>query len=150
MAVNREEAARHVVDTLRRRVWLGGRAARDVSLNQPLGSDGLGLDSLGVVEFLVGLEGSLDVRFPDEFWSRGPRTVGDVVDFIAAAGVQTVAEPPAPAPHSAPPGSARLQAWGAVIMSRRILPGPRCGWPDRECKAPDSAHGSGGGERTWS
>ena len=26
-------------------------------------------------------------------------------------------------------------------------PWSRCGWPDRECKAPDSAHGSGGGER---
>jgi len=117
--VNREEAARHVVDTLRRRVWLGGRAARDVSLNQPLGSDGLGLDSLEVVEFLVGLEGSLDVRFPDEFWSRGPRTVGDVVDFIAAAGVQTVAEPPAPAPHSAPPGSARGSGVDLVAEAMR-------------------------------
>jgi acyl carrier protein/GNAT superfamily N-acetyltransferase len=97
--VNREEAT-----------WLGGRAARNVSLGQPLGSDGLGLDSLGVVEFLVGLEGSLDVRFPDEFWSPGPRSVGDVVDFIAAARVQTVAQPPqrpAPAPHSAPLGSGR-------------------------------------------
>jgi len=29
----------------------------------------------------------------------------------------------------------------------QILPGPRCGWPDRERKAPDSAHGSGAGER---
>jgi len=28
-----------------------------------------------------------------------------------------------------------------------IISGRRCGWPDRECKAPDSAHGSGGGER---
>jgi hypothetical protein len=40
-------------------------------------------------------------------------------------------------------------------MSRRsrppqILPGPRCGWPDRECRAPDSAHGSGAGtRRSW-
>ena len=36
--------------------------------------------------------------------------------------------------------------------SRRpqIIPGPRCGWPDRECKAPDSAHGTGQAERrTW-
>lgn len=32
----------------------------------------------------------------------------------------------------------------------RIVPGPRCGWPDLECKAPDSAHGAGDGERrTW-
>jgi hypothetical protein len=32
----------------------------------------------------------------------------------------------------------------------QIIPGPRCGWPDRECKAPDSAHGSGAGERrSW-
>ena len=105
--MNREEATRHVVDTLRRRVWLGGGTTRDVSLNQPLGSDGLGLDSLGAVELLAGLEGSLNIRFPDEFWSRGPRTVGDVVDFIAAARVQTVAESLAPALHSAAPGSVR-------------------------------------------
>ena len=29
----------------------------------------------------------------------------------------------------------------------KIVPGPRCGWPDRECKAPDSAHGTGAGQR---
>jgi len=29
----------------------------------------------------------------------------------------------------------------------QILPGRRCGWEDRECKALDSAHGSGGRER---
>ena len=36
-----------------------------------------------------------------------------------------------------------------TARSRRpqIIPGPRCGWPDRDCKAPGSAHGSGGGER---
>jgi hypothetical protein len=33
------------------------------------------------------------------------------------------------------------------IRRPQIIPGPRCGWPDRECKAPGSAHGSGGGER---
>jgi hypothetical protein len=32
----------------------------------------------------------------------------------------------------------------------RILPGPRCGWPDQPCKAPDSAHAARPGERrTW-
>jgi hypothetical protein len=36
------------------------------------------------------------------------------------------------------------------IRRPQIIPGPRCGWPDRECKAPDSAHGSGGGgRRAW-
>ena len=52
----------------------------------------------------------------------------------------------------------RRPAWPAGedrAVSRRsrppqILPGPRCGWPDRECKAPDSAHGTGaGGRRPW-
>ena len=35
----------------------------------------------------------------------------------------------------------------ARTRSPQILSGPRCGWPDRECKAPDSAHGTGGGQR---
>ena len=57
-----------------------------------------------------------------------------------------------PVPAAVRPGSARLRAREAVIVSGRIrrpqiIPGPRCGWPDRECKAPASAHGSGGGER---
>ena len=29
----------------------------------------------------------------------------------------------------------------------RIVAGPRCGWPERECKAPESAHGSAAGAR---
>jgi hypothetical protein len=29
----------------------------------------------------------------------------------------------------------------------RILPRPRCGWPDRECQAPSAAHDSRPGER---
>jgi hypothetical protein len=35
----------------------------------------------------------------------------------------------------------------ARARAARILSGPRCGWPDRECKAPATAHGSGAGER---
>jgi acyl carrier protein/GNAT superfamily N-acetyltransferase len=106
--VTRGEAVGYVVDTLRRRVWLGGGDERNVSLDQPLGSDGLGLDSLGTVEFLAALEGSLNIRFPDEFWSRGARTLGDIVDFVAdAARARTVAEHPPPAPHSPTPVAAR-------------------------------------------
>jgi hypothetical protein len=29
----------------------------------------------------------------------------------------------------------------------RIVPAPRCGWPDQECKAPETAHGTGARER---
>jgi len=80
--VTRDEAAEYVVATLRRTVWLGA-TERTASLEQPLGADGLGLDSLGVVEFLSELESSLHIHFPDEFWSRGPRTLGDIVEFVA-------------------------------------------------------------------
>ena len=82
--MTRDEAAQYVVATLRRTVWLGN-PDRTASLERPLGSDGVGLDSLGIVEFLSELEGSLNIHFPDEFWSRGPRTLGDVVDFVAAS-----------------------------------------------------------------
>ena len=38
---------------------------------------------------------------------------------------------------------------GYVRREPQIIPGPRCGWPDR-CKEPDSAHGSGAGtRRSW-
>jgi hypothetical protein len=37
-----------------------------------------------------------------------------------------------------------------VSRRARIVPGPGCGWPDRECKEPDSAHGTRSGERrSW-
>jgi hypothetical protein len=39
-----------------------------------------------------------------------------------------------------------------VSRARRpqIVALPRCGWPDRECKQPDSAHDNARGERrTW-
>jgi len=35
----------------------------------------------------------------------------------------------------------------ARVRAAQILPGPRCGWPDRECKAPDAAHGASAGQR---
>lgn len=32
----------------------------------------------------------------------------------------------------------------------QIKPDPRCGWPGRDCKEPDSAHGAGAGtRRSW-
>ena len=81
--MTRDQAAHYVVATLRRKIWLGS-VDRPASLDKRLGSDGLGLDSLGVVEFLIELETTLDVRFPDEFWNRGPKTLGDVVEFVTA------------------------------------------------------------------
>ncbi len=33
------------------------------------------------------------------------------------------------------------------VCPARILPGPRCGWPGRECKTADTAHGSRPGDR---
>jgi len=99
-----DEAAEYVVATLRRTVWLGA-TERTASLEQPLGADGLGLDSLGVVEFLSELESSLHIHFPDEFWSRGPRTLGDIVEFIAAARSQVRLEPEHARTVATPPTS---------------------------------------------
>lgn len=123
--MTRDEAAQYVVGTLRRTVWLGN-ASRTASLDQPLGSDGIGLDSLGVVEFLSELEGSLNLRFPDEFWSRGPRTLGDIVEFVAATTDGARAPSASPAPVVTPASGATASEVGAAFREHGFWRG--IGW----------------------
>ena len=104
-----DEAAQYVVATLRRTVWLGA-PDRPASLDRSLGPDGLGLDSLGVVEFLIELEGSLDISFPDEFWSGGPKTLGDIVEFIAKERSAVPGTPERPRSAVPPPTSELREA----------------------------------------
>ena len=63
--------AERIIDVLRQSALHGSR--RPISLDQPLGADGIGLNSLGLLEFTLALEESFGVRLPDEVWSGGKR-----------------------------------------------------------------------------
>jgi len=47
-----------------------GEDDRDIDTNAPLGEDGVGLDSLGLVEFLTAIETEFGVEIPTEVWDR--------------------------------------------------------------------------------
>jgi hypothetical protein len=60
-----------LADLLRQTVLLG--AARPLSLDAPLGASGIGLDSLGVAEFLSAVEDRHGVELPRWIWSDAGR-----------------------------------------------------------------------------
>lgn len=65
-----------------------GAGAMALPADTPLGADGVGLDSVAVVEFLVECEGAFGVEIPEEFLVEDRVTLGVVVRAIArAAGV---------------------------------------------------------------
>ena len=72
---------REVVRILRQ-IALSG-SDREISLDDPLGELGLGLDSLALVEFAVALEKRFEIDLPDNIWSeRGQLTLQHFVDSI--------------------------------------------------------------------
>ena len=51
---------------------------------QRLGPNGLGLDSVTIVEILLECEQQFDMPFPTSLFDAGPLTVGRLVDHAAA------------------------------------------------------------------
>lgn len=51
-----------------------------------LGSSGLGLDSVAIVELLVTCEETFAVRFPDSILDSPPLTIGRLAGHLSAAG----------------------------------------------------------------
>ena len=45
-------------------------STRDVDFDAPLGEHGVGVDSLGLVQFMLALETAYQLRVPVEFWAR--------------------------------------------------------------------------------
>lgn len=60
-------------------------AGRDLPDQLQLGSQGLGLDSIAIVEFLVRLEEELGVPFPEALLSDGPLTIGRLAEHLREA-----------------------------------------------------------------
>ena len=59
---------RNVIDILRQRVLMG--SDREISLSEPLGELGIGLDSLAMVEFVTALEKEYEIAFDDDIWTE--------------------------------------------------------------------------------
>jgi acyl carrier protein len=55
---------------------------RDVPDTTPLGRDGLGLDSVGIVELLLDCEQASGVSFPMAAFGERPLTVGILVEHV--------------------------------------------------------------------
>ena len=64
---------------------LGG-SGRALSLDDPLGEVGLGLDSLALVQFLVAVEREFGIRIALETWSRAEQiSIRECAGMIVAA-----------------------------------------------------------------
>jgi len=93
---------------------------RPVSLTEPVADLGLGLDSLGLVEFVVALEKTFHVQFPDTVWThREQLTVQSLVDFILAS--NAVASPVVQAPPLLllETGPADVSKWAKLVLAVR-------------------------------
>ena len=93
--MRRQAAQEEILRTLREELLLGSE--RSIPLDAPLGELGLGLDSLGLVKLLTAVEATFAIDLPDDIWvARGPLSVADLADLVAAA-----PEREAPAPVEA-------------------------------------------------
>jgi acyl carrier protein len=69
---------RTLLDLVTARVPVSWRN-RSVPLDVPLGSDGIGLDSIAIVELLLDCEAVLAIPFPPEIFDAGPLTLRRLV-----------------------------------------------------------------------
>jgi acyl carrier protein len=138
------------VERLFRQTALGG-STREVSLDEPLGESGLGLDSLALVSFVTAYEKRFSVRVSDELWfDRGQISLRTFAGMIAEGGVAGE-KIDGPQGHSGPEGEAvakksafGIRLWKRVcriahsrqsfVLLERDLEGPAlpaCALPDR-------------------
>lgn len=54
----------------------------DLVTDLPLGAEGLGLDSVALVELMLACERQWNVPFPPELLEQGPLTIGTLVDHL--------------------------------------------------------------------
>jgi len=63
-----------------------GKSARDLALDDDL-VEGVGLDSLDIVEMTMQIEEAFDIQIPDEAAEKW-KTVADVVAYTAGLGIR--------------------------------------------------------------
>lgn len=96
--MSRSRVERDVIALLRERAFAG--SDRPIRPDDRLGADGLGLDSLAMVEFVVAFEKRFKVTVPDDVWAAAEEL--RVSHFIErAAGAATAGGVPAGLPRPA-------------------------------------------------
>jgi len=75
----------HAVRQLIRRLAPALRAESQLADDLPLAQDGVGLDSLGIIDLLLACESVFEIEFPVEFLNDGQLTVGDVIAHVDRA-----------------------------------------------------------------
>jgi acyl carrier protein len=65
--------------------WPGRFEEHRIDEAASLGDEGLGLDSIEIVEFLLACEDALGARATEELLGSGPVSVGRVVEYFACA-----------------------------------------------------------------
>jgi acyl carrier protein len=80
------EAAAVVRQVLRSRTPIAWRG-RDLSDDLRLGGEGLGLDSVSMVELVLDCEEALAISFPAALFD-GPMTIGRLVDYAVRAAAE--------------------------------------------------------------
>ena len=87
--MNRTDIEREAVEVLRRSSLSG--SDREVGLDDALGEQGLGLDSLALVEFVTALENRFRIELPDDVWTERDRlSIRYCVDVIMESGHHAV------------------------------------------------------------
>lgn len=118
--MSRGELERSVLALLRKQALSG--STREVALDEPLGE--LGLDSLGLLSFLVALEKVHDVEMPEDLWTANPRlTIANLVDLVEAAGPGAVGASDPEEPRAPAGADARVDALRAHRPLQRLVRG---------------------------
>ena len=56
-----------------------------VGLDEPFNAEGLGLDSIELLELLQAVETTCKVHIPDRYWGNNrPQTINELLDIVAA------------------------------------------------------------------
>jgi len=83
--MTRDQIEERLVKVLRASALSG--STREIEMDAPLGEEGVGLDSLALVQFLVALETEYKVRLPVDFWARADQmSLSQCGDFVAGPG----------------------------------------------------------------
>jgi acyl carrier protein/GNAT superfamily N-acetyltransferase len=94
--VTPEATSQEILRIVREELLFGSE--RSIPLDAPLGELGVGLDSLALVRLLTAVEATFGIDVPDDVWTaRGPLSVDDLAEVVAAAPKREAALPPPPA-----------------------------------------------------
>ncbi|MCG3121023.1 MAG: hypothetical protein ALAOOOJD_03957 [bacterium] len=120
--MDRIEVEREVIRTLRQCALNG--SDREISLNESIGQLGIGLDSLSLLEFILGLEKTFDIKFSDGFWTeRGQLVLQDVVDAIMVSATPTLIKRQDLKPLPAKKAQGYAAKMAATIREKGLLKG---------------------------